>query len=120
MDRDDRVLGVVLAAEHLLDLAGLDLALQVVEPAREVAADVFAGVEPLAQHAQVVGAPPQRLQERDVFIEAPASLQHLLRLGLVVPEVGRAGLRLETREFLLGACSVKDTSAFAARRFRSS
>ena len=112
---DDRVLGVVLAAEHLLDLAGLDFDLQLVEPAHEVAADVLAGVEPLAQDDQVVGALAQRLQQRDVFVEAPAPLQHLLRRGLVVPEVGRAGLRLEAREFLLGASGVKDTSRVRQR-----
>ncbi len=120
MHGDDRVLGVVLAAEHLLDLAGLDFGLQLVETAHEIAADVLAGVEPLAQDDEVVGALAQRLQQRDVFVEAPAPLQHLLRRGLVVPEVGRAGLRFEAREFLLGRRRQRYLPSSTARRCRSS
>ena len=41
MDGDDGVLAVVLAAEHLLGLAGLDFGAQLVEPAREVFGDRF-------------------------------------------------------------------------------
>jgi hypothetical protein len=38
-------------------------------------------------------------------------LQHFLGVGLVFPEIGRGGARLEAGQFLLGFRSFKDSSA---------
>ena len=111
MDGDDRVAGVVLAAEHLLDLAGLDLTLQLVEPAGELGFDGFALLQPVGQHLQVVGTTAQRGDEGDILLEPPPALHHLLRLGLVLPEVGLADARFDPGQFFRGACGVKDNSA---------
>ena len=108
---DDGVAGVVLAAEHLLDLAGLDLALQLVEPARELGLDRFALLQPFGKDLEVVGATPQRRDEADVLFEPPPALHHLLRLGLVLPEVGLADARFDAGQFFRGTCGVKDNSA---------
>ena len=102
---------VVLAAEHLLDLAGLDLALQLVEPAGELGLDGFALLQPVGEHLEVVGAAAQRRDEGDVLLEPPPALHHPLRLGLVLPEVGLADARFDAGQFFRGTCSVKDNSA---------
>ena len=63
MDGDDRVLAIVLAAEHLLGLAGVDFRRQIVEAAREIVGDRLARLRPLDQHAEILGAASQRLAE---------------------------------------------------------
>src|SRR5436190_18727553 len=114
MDRDDRVGAVVLATEHLAGLGAFNLLLELVERAREVGRDVFAGAGPLDQHADVVGAPPERFQQRPIFFEAPAALHDLLRFGLVAPEVRRRGPRLYLAELRVKVCALKDASAARA------
>ena len=54
MDRDDRVLAIVLAAEHLLGLAGVDLTAELVERAREFVDHRLPGFDPLDQDGEVV------------------------------------------------------------------
>jgi hypothetical protein len=78
----------VLAAQHLLDLGGLDLGLEFVETALQVGGDVFAGAGPLEQHAQVSDPPAQRIAQLGVVAQAAAALQRALRFLLVLPEVG--------------------------------
>ncbi len=56
--------------------------------ALEIGGDVLALAGPVHQHRQVVGPPPQRVAQRNVLLEAPAPLHHLLGLLLVAPEVG--------------------------------
>ena len=60
MDGDDGVLAIVLAAEHLLDLAGLDLGVEHVQRLRELGVDGFASLRPLDQNGQIVAAFFQR------------------------------------------------------------
>jgi hypothetical protein len=115
MDRDDRVLAIVLAAEHLLGLAGLHFGGELVEPLRKIAEDVLARLQPLDEHDEVVGAALQRLAERDVRFERLAALQRLLRGGLVLPEIGIGGLLLYLRELVAGPGRVKDSSADRTR-----
>ena len=52
VNRDDRVLAVVLAAEHLLGLAGVDLRRQLVERAPEVVGDRLPRFGPFDQDVQ--------------------------------------------------------------------
>jgi len=61
-----------------------------VEAALHVSAHLFAGRGPLEEHAEVVAAPLQRPQQRQLVVDAAAALHDLLRLRLIAPEVGRA------------------------------
>jgi len=54
MDRDDRVLPIVLAAEHLLDLSRLDLLIEGLEGACELGVDRLARIGPLDEDREVV------------------------------------------------------------------
>jgi hypothetical protein len=101
----------VLAAEHLLGLAGFDLRGQLVEPFRQIGGDVLARLRPFDQDGQIVGAALQRLAQRDVRFERLAPLQNLLRRRLVLPEVGVGGLLFYFCEFVAGPGAVKDSSA---------
>jgi hypothetical protein len=83
----------VLAAEHLARLSGLDVALEVVDALEQIRFDRLARLCPLDEHTEVVGAAGERLGERQLVFDAPAPLQQLLRVGLVLPEIrfGDAG-----------------------------
>ena len=59
MDRDDRVLAIVLAAEHLLGLAGVDLCRELVERPAEIVGDRLPGFGPLDEHGEIVDAGAQ-------------------------------------------------------------
>jgi hypothetical protein len=101
----------VFAAQHLLDFTRLDLGLEAIEPLRQVGRHVLAGLRPLDQHADVVDALLQCIPQLQVLADALPALQRGLRLGLLVPEVRRADARLETAQFLVQSCGVKDNSA---------
>jgi hypothetical protein len=111
MDGDDGVGAIVLAAEHLLRFGRVDFLLEFVEAAREIGSDILARIGPLDQHAQIVGAPPERLPQRLVFLQAPPALHHLLRFGLVAPEVRFANPLLDAGELFVEAGVLKDASA---------
>ena len=110
MDGDDGVGAIVLAAEHLLGLGRVDFLLELVEAALEVGADVLPRIRPFDQHAEVVGAPPERLPQRLVFLQAPAALHHLLRFGLVAPEIRFADALLDAGQLFVEAGTLKDAS----------
>jgi len=95
MNRDDRVGGVVLAAEHFLGLDCVDLQFERVERALQVAEDLLARLRPFQQHADVVDFLGEAIALLDVFGKAALALQRLLRLGLVVPEGLRPDLPFE-------------------------
>jgi hypothetical protein len=111
VDRDDGIAAVVLAPEHLLDLGGVHLGLQLVEAAVEVLVDGLALIEPLADDGEVVGGGLQLAGEVHVLAEAATPLEHALGLGLVAPEVGCGDALFEPGDFLLGASGLKDNSA---------
>ena len=118
MDRDDRVLAIVLAAEHLLDLAGLDFLIEGIDGLRELGIDGLARFGPLDEHGEVVALSPQRADQIAVLLEAAAALQHFLRFGLILPEVGRGGARLEAGQLFVGPRGFKDSSADRRRAWR--
>jgi hypothetical protein len=111
MDGHDRVLAVVLAAEHFLRFARFDLGGEVVQRAGELVADGLAGFDPFGQDRQVLEPAPQGFGELAVFFQPPAALQQLLRGGLILPEVWSANALLYPRQFGCGTCGVKDGSA---------
>ena len=111
VDRDDRVLAVVLAAEHLLDLAGLHVLLERVQATRELGIDRLARIGPFEQDRQVVGLLPEREDQVAVLLQASPPLQHLLRVGLVFPEIWRRRAGFEASQLLIGFGGLKDSSA---------
>jgi hypothetical protein len=99
----------VLAAEHLLRLALGDLLVELVEHAHEVVLHGLALLEPLVEHAQVVGGLGEPPGEFDILFESSPTLQDLLRLGLVLPEIGCGCALLEAVQLVSRACGLKDS-----------
>jgi hypothetical protein len=100
----------VLAAEHLLDFAAIDQRGKAVDAGRQLIADVLSLRGPVDEHAKVVRRRLQRRNQLDLLFDAPAPLEDLLGLDLVVPEIrlGCAGFYL--CELVCGACGFKDNS----------
>jgi hypothetical protein len=107
----------VLAADHLLDLAGLHFLIERVEALHEVGIDVLAGVRPLDEHAEIVGLFLERVNQVAILLQTAAPLQDLLRFRLVFPEIRRGGFRFELGQFLFGAGCLKDSSADRGRAY---
>jgi hypothetical protein len=101
----------VLAAEHLLDLAGLHFLIERFERQAELGVNGLAGLRPLDEDGQVLAPLPERRDEIAVQLETPAALLNLLGFSLVFPEVGRGDARLDTGQFFLRAGDLKDSSA---------
>src|SRR5438128_8875976 len=111
MDGDDGVLAIVLAAEHLLDLAGLHFLIERLERSSELRVDGFARLRPFDEHTEIVALLLERQHEIAVLLEPAAALQDFLRLGLVFPEVRRGGFGFELCQFFAGTGGLKDSSA---------
>jgi hypothetical protein len=77
----------VLAAEHLLGFARIDLRLEVVERAREIVADRLPRLRPFDEDAEIVNASLEAAAQIAVFLETAPPLQELLRPLLVFPEI---------------------------------
>jgi hypothetical protein len=101
----------VLAAEHLLDFAHLDLLVEAFDRLGELGVHGFAGLGPFEEHGQVVAFLFERQDQIAILLEPAPALQDLLRFGLIFPEVGRGGARLEAVQFFVGAGDFKDSSA---------
>jgi hypothetical protein len=101
----------VLAAEHLLRLAGVHLRGEIVEGAAEVVVYRLAGLRPLDEHVQVVELPLQRVAQLDVLLQPAATLQQFLSAGLILPEVRSGDAILYAGKFDGGAGGVKGSSA---------
>jgi len=71
---------------------------------------MFAGLAPFDEHGKIVGLPSKRLDEIEILLQAPPALQDALRLGLVFPEIGRGGARLETIQLCDRLSRLKDSS----------
>jgi hypothetical protein len=106
VDGDDGVLAVVLAAEHLLRLAGVDLGRQLVEAAQR-----SSSTAPRLAHSTSTARSSAALAERShevaVLFEPAAALERLLRLGLVLPEVGLGDALSIFVEFVAGRAASK-------------
>jgi hypothetical protein len=99
----------VLAAEHLLGLGRVNGRRQGVERLKKVAAYVLTLPGPLDQDGQVGLAPAEILDGLAILLQTPASLEHPLRLGLVLPEIGGRRPRLEPLQLVGRMKGVKDT-----------
>jgi hypothetical protein len=111
MDGDDRVLSIVLAAEHLLDLAGLHFLVECLDSGDELVVHRLAGRGPFEQHREVVGFLLERKNQVAVLLEPSAALLDLLCFGLVLPEIRERGARIEAGQFFVRPGLLKDSSA---------
>ncbi len=118
MNREDGVLAIVLAAEHLLDLAGVDLHLEAVERLREFGVDGLARLRPLDEDGEIVALLAERQHEIAVLLQTAAALQDLLRFSLVFPEIWGGGAGFETVQLFVWAGGLKDSSADQQRACR--
>jgi hypothetical protein len=105
----------VLAAEHLLGLAGVHFLCQLVEPPREIIRHGLPLLRPLDENVQILGAAAQRVAQRLILFEAAATLEQLLRGGLILPEIRVGDALFDPRQFVGGAGGVKDSSAGRTR-----
>jgi hypothetical protein len=101
----------VLAAEHLLRLAGVDLRGQIVQRATEIVGNRLPRLCPFDEHREVVHTPLQTFVQVAVFLEAAPALQQLLSRGLVLPEVRLGDAFFDFQQFDFGLGGVKDSSA---------
>ena len=111
MDGDDRVLPVVRAAEHLLDLARLHLLIERFERLTEFRIHRFARLGPFDEDGEIVALLAERRDQIAVLFQAFTALLHFLGFSRVFPEVGGGGARLQAGQFLLRAGGFKDSSA---------
>jgi len=101
----------VLPAEHLLDLAGLDVLVERVEPLGQLCVDRFASGQPVGEHRQVFVLLAQRDDEIALLLDALAALQDLLGFDLVLPEFWSGGLGFYAGEFFIRFGGLKDSYA---------
>jgi hypothetical protein len=101
----------VLAAEHLLGFAGIDLCREIVEPAAQIVGHRLPGFGPFDQNGEIVEPPAQRVAEVAILFEAPAPLQQLLRRRLILPEIRRSDAFFDGLQLVCGVGRVKDSSA---------
>jgi hypothetical protein len=101
----------VLAAEHLLDLAGLDLLIQRLERLRELGVDRLTRFRPLHQNGEILALPLERAHQIAILFKSSPALQDPLGLGLIVPEIRRRSSSFEAAQFFVGFRPLKDNSA---------
>jgi hypothetical protein len=118
MNRHDGVLAVVLAAEHLLDLAAFDEPGEFLHSLREIGNDILALLTPVDEHGEIVAFRFQRRNQLDFFFDAAAALEDFLRFGLVIPEVWGRGPGFYLRELFCWAGGLKDNSGDPRRASR--
>jgi hypothetical protein len=104
----------VLAAEHFLGFTGFDFGREIIEGARQLGINRFAGLCPLHEHSQIVEAALERRAQIAILLEPPAALHHFLRGGLVLPEVWSGNALFDPGELVFGSGAVKD--GYAGRR----
>jgi len=100
----------VLAAEHLLDLAGLHFFIERVERKSELAVHRLSGFRPFDQHGQIFALAPERLDEIAILLEAPSALERFLGFRLILPEIGRRSPRFEAVQLFFRVVGFKDSS----------
>jgi hypothetical protein len=105
----------VLAAEHFLRLAGIDLDREIVERPSQIVHDRLSRLGPFGQHREVVDPLAQGLAEIPILFDPAPPLQQLLRSGLVLPEIRRGDAVFYFPEFIRRAGGVKDSSAGPSR-----
>jgi hypothetical protein len=101
----------VLAAEHLLRLAGIDGGREIVETLGQIFGNWLSGFRPFNKDGKVVGSSSQRLAEVAVFLQPASTLKQFLRRRLILPEIRIRDALFYCGELVCGAGRVKDSSA---------
>src|SRR6185437_2832514 len=109
---------VVLATEHFLGFAGLDLRGEFIQTARQIVGDRLPRLRPLDQDREVVPAATERVGQPLIVLETAPALHHLLRGSLILPEVRLRDALFYFREFFGGTGGVKDSSAGRTHAWR--
>jgi hypothetical protein len=78
----------VLAAEHLLDLAGLDETTELLDAGTELRCDILPLTRPVDEDAKIVCFGFEGGDQLDLLLDSTPALEDFLRLDLVVPEIG--------------------------------
>jgi hypothetical protein len=97
VDGDDRIRGIVLAAEHLPGFDGIDLCFERIERPRQVRRHVLAALTPFDEDADVVDLLAKAVALLEILGKAALPLERLLCFGLVVPEIGGGDPAFELR-----------------------
>jgi hypothetical protein len=101
----------VLTAEHLLGLAGLDLAIEGVEGLLQFGVDRLPRLSPLEEYREVLVSLAKGGDQIPILLEPAPALEHLLGGGLVFPEIRGGRSRFEPRQLFFGPSVLKDSSA---------
>jgi hypothetical protein len=117
VDGTDGVASVVIAREQHLGFGLADFAFEPLDESAQFAQTVriLARFGEFKEHARVGNRRLETLLATDDAFQAAALLQSLLRLFLIVPEVLRGGLRLDTFQLVLLRRDIKETSRVARR-----
>ena len=67
------------------------------------ASTALARLSPFDEHGEIVAALLQRHHEIAVLLQTAAALKDLLGFGLIFPEIGRGGARLEAGQLVVRA-----------------
>ncbi len=110
----------MLAAERLLDLAGLDLGREGVEGGSDVLLDRLALPDPVDEDAEVLRLPLRGFREVALVLQPPAVPQNPLRAVRIAPEAGGGGAGLELAQLPIRIGRVKDSRAGRAPVLRGS
>src|SRR5687767_6036030 len=118
MNRNDGVLAIVLAAEHLLDLAAFDHARQLIDAHGQLRRDILTLARPIHEHTKIVCFSLEGRDQLDLFLDSTSALEGFLRLDLVVPEIGRRRAGFYLCELVTRASGLKDNSGDRRRASR--
>jgi hypothetical protein len=119
MDLDDRVAGVVLAAEELRQLQGSELVLDLLDLPRELAERLrISLLRELEKDLRLVDPLALALPARNRVQDGGGVSPDGLRLLGIVPEAGRGGLLAQLGRAALEAREVKGASRAPARARR--
>jgi hypothetical protein len=100
----------VLAAEHLLDLSGLDDAGELLDAGGQLRRDILPLAGPVDQDAKIVCFGFEGGDQLDLLLDSTAALKDLLCLDLVVPEIGRRRAGFYLCELVTRPGRLKDNS----------
>jgi hypothetical protein len=110
VDCNDRIQTIVLATQNTLGLSRLDLRLEPVKTGIEITGDILATGCPFGQHAEIVLLLLQGFEQVDTILQPPSALKGLLRLSLVLPEIGFGNPRFQPGDLIVRKGCLKDNS----------
>jgi hypothetical protein len=108
MDREDRVVGVVVAGQHEVELALVERVREIVHRSAQILGDRLTFPGQLGARLRVLEPALQGGLRSDLLRQAGAALEKRLGLGRILPQVGMRGLLLEVPELPGAGFQIKD------------